>query len=553
MTSFFLIFFYYWIILFSIIGYGLIFKKFFFLKSNSDVNIGYIGFYGIFFLILISYFSSFFIPHTIFFNSIIVGIGLIYFFIHCKKVFFLNDLKILIVIFLLLLITVYAAKQHDDFGYYHFSYSQLLTEYSTLIGLGHFNHGFRTHSSIFYLSSLWYLPFIKYFSFHLTPVFFLGFTNFVLFRKIKKNLNKKSNLYLIFLSLFSLIFVNVFFYRLAEHGTDRSAMILIMILVIEIIYLINLKGLYEKDNILKLIILISIIFSLKAFYIIYTILFLVIYFYSKEKKKLIIFLFSNKVTYACISLIFVVLLSNFLNTGCLIYPAKFLCFESILWSVPLHEVDQMNTWYQQWSKAGANPNFRIENPEKYIENFNWVSNWFQMYFFNKVSDFLLGILFLVLLFLAIFFRKKIKTDKRKFLLLYIILLVLFFEWFYFHPALRYGGYNLIALIFFIPVSILLEKYIGIKSNFSKKIYIIIIIGIIVFLMRNTVRLNKEYRAYNYNPIKSAYYKVSQQNFKINKNIKKTILCFNNEISEDCKNNSIKAKKIFYSYIFYRKK
>ena len=92
---------------------------------------------------------------------------------------------------------------------------------------------------------------IKYFLIHLTPVFFLGFSNLILYKKIKENLDKPKNLYLIFLSLFSLIFVNVFFYRLAEHGTDRSAMILIMVLVIEILSLINLKGIYEKDKIIK--------------------------------------------------------------------------------------------------------------------------------------------------------------------------------------------------------------------------------------------------------------------------------------------------------------
>jgi len=551
MSSFLTLSIYYWIIIFSITGYGVLFNQF--ILKTSERNIGFIGIYGIFSLLLISYFSSFFVPHNILFNSIIIGIGLIYFLVSLKKFFLPNDLRNLIVIFLLLQITIYAAKQHDDFGYYHFPYAQLLTEYSGLIGIGNFNHGFRTHSSIFYLSSLFYLPFIKYFSFHLTPVFFLGFSNFILYKKIKDNLDKKNNLYLTFLSLFSLVFVNVFFYRLAEHGTDRSAMILIMILVIEIMYLINLKKNYEKDFILNPIILISIIFSLKAFYIIYLPLFLVVLFYYKEKNKLIIFLLKNKVFYFCISLIFICLFTNFLNTGCLIYPANFLCYENFQWSIPLKEVEQMNLWYQQWSKAGANPNFRVENPEEYIKNFNWLSNWFQMYFFNKVSDFLLGIVFLIFLFMSIFFRKKIKTNKKKLLLLYIILLILFFEWFYFHPALRYGGYHLIALLFFLPVSILLEKYSGLKINFDKKVYLIIFLGILVFLTRNALRLNKEYKAYNYNPIKNAYYKDFQQTFLINESIKKIIMCIDKKTNESCENNSIKAKKIFNSYMFYKKK
>ena len=59
MISFGLIFIYYWVILFSIIGYGLLFSKFFLLKSTENDDIGYVGFYGIFSLLLISYFSSF--------------------------------------------------------------------------------------------------------------------------------------------------------------------------------------------------------------------------------------------------------------------------------------------------------------------------------------------------------------------------------------------------------------------------------------------------------------------------------------------------------------
>ena len=33
-------------------------------------------------------------------------------------------------------------------------------------------------------------------------------------------------------------------------------------------------------------------------------------------------------------------------------------------------------------------NFRVENTSQYIAGFNWVSRWFDQYFFNKVSDLL---------------------------------------------------------------------------------------------------------------------------------------------------------------------
>jgi hypothetical protein len=151
-----------------------------------------------------------------------------------------------------------------------------------------------------------------------------------------------------------------------------------------------------------------------------------------------------------------------------------------------------------------------------------------------------------------FFRRIRKLDKKKFLFLYIILLILFFEWFYFHPALRYGGYNLVALLIFIPMSLFLERYSENKPNFKNKVYIILILAIAVFLIRNTGRIYNEYKAYNYNPIVNAYYKDFQQNFKISKSIEKINMCIDNPTDYKCENENIKSIRIFNSYMFYRK-
>ena len=116
----------------------------------------------------------------------------------------------------------------------------------------------------------------------------------------------------------------------------------------------------------------------------------------------------------------------------------------------------MNNWYELWSKAGAGPNFRIENPEEYIQYFSWFENWFQIYFFNKVSDFLIGLLILSLVFFAVFFNKNIANKKyfkiKNLKFIFFILIILFFEWIYNHPALRYGGYSLVVVFFGILIS-----------------------------------------------------------------------------------------------------
>jgi len=211
--------FYYWIITFSIVGYGLLFNQY--LLKSSDKDIGFVGIYGIFILIFISYLSSFFLSHTEIFNSILLLIGFTNFCINWSNIIIQKNIKKLSIVFLILMIFIFVSKNHDDFPAYHFPYTHLLTEFSNMVGLGNFVHGFRTHSSIFYLSSLFNLPLSNYSLFHLSPVYFMGFSNIIFYNKIKNQLKNGSSSYLLYLSLFSLIFINIFFYRLAEHG-NRS-------------------------------------------------------------------------------------------------------------------------------------------------------------------------------------------------------------------------------------------------------------------------------------------------------------------------------------------
>ena len=83
---------------------------------------------------------------------------------------------------------------------------------------------------------------------------------------------------------------------------------------------------------------------------------------------MIINLLKNRGLQLSLLMFVLILLTNFFNTGCLIYPVKITCLESFSWSIPLQEVSQMNNWYEQWSKGGAGPNFRVDNPEIYIQN-----------------------------------------------------------------------------------------------------------------------------------------------------------------------------------------
>ncbi len=525
MGNFFILFIFYFLIIFSIIGYGNIFS----LISNREYSIGEKGLNGILFLIIISYTTNFFVPHSIYHNLLIMTVGWLVFSAQLIKNFInkIKELRMVFTIFLILFIGLLMHKNHDDFFYYHFSYTLSLIEYKKILGLGILNHGFRTPSSIFYLNSLFYLPYIKYFLLNSGVVFIMGFSNLIFLDKIQNQIKSKKHSFTLFLLVLSFVYINIAFYRIAEHGTDKSALILIFLLII--IYLESLNILKKKiinDNFIiyyeKIIVLLLLIISLKSFYLIYLTLFLLWLYQFRFfifYKKNIFTLLKNKFTFMFVLGISLFIFHVFLNTGCLVYPASFTCFENLQWSIPINQVEQMKSWYSLWSKAGASPNFRIESPEIYLSNFNWLPRWFSTYFFTKISDTIL-VIFLVSLICLLLLKGKKKTDNysydKNFILLFLLLSFLFLEWFINHPTLRYGGYSFFALIFFIPISNFLDKRLHININLKKQIRILIIITFSVFIFKNITRLQYENDKYQYNLFTNPYFNIEEKNFEFQK-------------------------------------
>ena len=548
---------FYFLLIPSIVGYGYLAVNFTKL-DKKQFNKGYLGLIGVFFLILYSYLSHFLIPHNLINNSIIFIVGLISFIFYFNRDRDKKSFILINIVFLLLFIGAVIYKSHDDFFYYHFPYTYYLTQNNIFVGVGSFNHGFRTPSSIFYLNSLFYLPLIKYYSFQMGAIMIMGFTNFIFLDSIYRNIKKKIFNNVLFLSLLSFVFINIFFYRISEHGTDRSAQILIFLFFIELFILINLNKNFSENS-SKVIVLLGLITTLKAFYILYVILVFPIFYYLIKKKdyKHIFNIFQNSFFYFFILLFISFLITNFFNTGCLIYPVNFTCFDNFSWSIPSLEIIQMNNWYEQWSKAGAGPSFRTMDPEIYIQNFNWVSNWIEKYFFTKISDLLLGLLFLIIVFLITFYSKnyKINSTYKKTYLLYGILLLLFCEWFYNHPALRYGGYPIVALILFVPLSNILGSIKYNQKDIKKKVILIIMITFTVFLLRNFDRIIKENKKYGYLPLQNITYQVDDRHFRIQKEFEDIVLKNKDCIEKKnyCTNHpSRNVRKISRYLIFSRK-
>ena len=414
MNQILILLFFYFTILFSILGYGKLVTLF----SSNDQDIDFQGFNGIALLIIISYLTNFFFPHDFLHNSIVILFGLSIFLFDIGKNYKkkIKEYKLIFLVFLIIFIGLLMYKNHDDFYYYHFPYTLILTNFEKIFGLGNLNHGFRTPSSIFYLNSLFYLPIIKYFLMNSGAIYIFGFANFFLIRIIKKFLKNKDFNFIFYLSLLSFIYISTAFYRIAEHGTDKSALILIFIMAIYYLQSINLPNDYKNIGIInsyfsKLIILFFLIISLKTFYLIYFFILLIWIFEMRMflfQKKFLNMTYKNSSIYLFIFGIFFSIFTIFSNTGCLIYPASFTCLSQFSWSIPVDTVNQMMLWYELWAKGGANPNFVVDNPEYHILRFNWVSHWFSEYFFTKVTDSLSVILLIFLIVLILFKNKKKK-------------------------------------------------------------------------------------------------------------------------------------------------
>ena len=490
------------IISFSILGYGFLLSKI----INKDLlafNLGYQGLLGILFLTTISYFTIFFFKHGYIHNIIIhiIGISSFIFYIKNKKDYF--KLKRFIILFSILFIGLLIIRNHDDFNYYHLTYSLGLTENKIFMGLGQFQHGYKHHSSLFFFNSIIFLPYIKYYLFHSLGWFTLVFINYLILDFFLFNKTKELK-FEHFFYLFLILFINVKFSRIGGYGTDLSSQMILMT-IFPLIYStlqLDIKSPLFKSNFLMIVLIITYTVTLKSFFIL-NFLFLVPFLFLYDYKKILNLAIFNRAFAFSIITIFLLLSINLAYTGCAIYPIKTTCLTNQLsWALEKDHVEMMNNWYQQWSKSGASSTYRVENPGEYIKGFNWVSNWYERYFLYKFKELIGGIVFLIILVLILFrgtARNLPNKRKNKTLItLFVITLTLFFEWFYNHPALRYGGYYLFCIMVFIPVCFYIsqKKLIFIKKR--KVIISLILVSFIIFYSKNIERINEDLKIVKYN-------------------------------------------------------
>lgn len=491
------------------------------LTSSVDIPI----FIGIIFISIISLTVNFIHPLDRIVNSIIfIFFFIIGFYYFLSKINKHHLYKLVLIAFISAFLIYKSNIFIPDAGLYHLPFIKIINTEKIIFGLSnlHFRFG---HISIIQYSSGFLNNFI-FLDKGITLLPAILSATFLIFLISRIFLLKKINVNY-FIIFFSLIFSIDYLDRYSNYGNDAPAFIFG---ILSIIFLI--EYIYSKKNEFLFISAISITFSflIKPFFIILAILPGYYFFINIINRNI----FEKKFILIPL-IIFFWITKTFINSGCLIFPMKITCVESVSWS------NINKTEYYEISGEAASKGYldvlksqssNISMSE-FNKNFNWINIWLDNHsnvIIEKLTPYLL---FLIIYLIVVFLSKKKDVQNRKINLkkIYFIYFSFFLfcvYWFLKFPLYRYG---IFFIFIFITFSIIIfQKNLLFKRkilSINKKIVTIVLI-ILAIVNFNRIQKNDD------NPAWPQIYSNKPENYeKISKNgnfiyTKSKISCMYNE-------------------------
>ncbi len=526
-----------------IISYSQQFKYLFFYKNKSNLKFKNRDFiYGIFFLTIISYLLNFFFPLK-YFSLIIYIYGLISFFyiILLKKILIQINLKSLFFIIILLIVVSLGNDLLYDSKLYHYQILKYNHEHKIIFGLVNIDPRLA-------FSSSWH-QFISIFAFNNVLVSNL---NIILYSFVlneifdqKFYIKKISKVFLFcslgFISFYSLIHPKMNGTIFMSIGSPEVDIVGMLMLIFSLyLFLENSKNKYLA------IFAAMMCATTKLSYVGICLLILFV-FYKNENlikhKKLNLIMIVFAISY---------LLESYIQTGCLIFPVKQTCFDS-LWFFNSQDLVHLSETLQNWAKD--QPYRKLySNPENF-ENFMWFKSWFFNYFIKtSFVQMLLFIFCLNILFAIIYFKLFVTFFKiQKIFLTTITLLSIIFIWFQ-APAIRYGYGILLALpIFFVSLFLIKidNKYFNYLYNYKIQYIILCLILIKNFnnfhwLDNNRLKVLENLSLKDY-VVKKKILNAEEKEDKIYINKSQNGFCYN--FKQICTSNDsyLKNKTVYIEY------
>ena len=241
--------FFFILVYFSSLGYGIIFKKIF--LGNINNSLGETGIFGLFFLCFISILFHFFIPLISIFNLIIILLGIIFLFFEniFKEKYFKWEY---LIIFVIIIPSLVLFEYHADYFWYHLPYVNLVNEFKIIFGIANLNDNLGYGHIWYDLLAIYNLPFFgtKYLS--ILSILFLSFFLITL-----KDIFFKSNKNIIKLfAFFCFCFVCLIYSNSKDFGSEIQGNLIYIIISLFILkyYLIEDKK-YQNYIILSVVLL----------------------------------------------------------------------------------------------------------------------------------------------------------------------------------------------------------------------------------------------------------------------------------------------------------
>ena len=403
-------------------------------------------------------------------------------------------------------------SNRPDAGLYHLPYTNIINDSKIIFGITNIHFRFGHISILQYLSAPYYygpqmsggitVPIAIIYS------VFISFFFEIFFSRNKNDYHNFLSFFLLFAALYGMN-------RYSGMGNDVPAHLFYFLVIY--FFLTNLNSSSYQNNFNKQMIYSSFCFLCKP-----TLLFVFLlpaYDFFKNFRNLRFF----KIFLICFIMLFSWLFKNYITSSCLLYPSAITCFETPWSSATSIQSNPslVENMAEAWSKDFPNKINKNLNYENYLENFKWVSTWFQFHFKIILENILIYIIFFIfIIFRVINFEinKNDKDNKLRIFFFFIASSVSLIFWFNKFPIYRYGESIIISFILSIILLIILYQDKN-KYNFKFLRFILSII-IIVVISKNTVRIiHQEYKEYNNYPWPKLY-------------------------SYNKKNNQIEYKKIF---------
>ena len=463
----FIFFFIAYILIFtSICGYG---SMFFSIINYKPKNIFDYFFYGLPFLVIISFFIYISFGFNEYLNVLFLILGFLIFF---KKKLDYSSFFFISLFFLGIVIS----KSHDDFGVYHFQYIKEIYNSRNYIGIANLDFRYAYSTMFAYMQALLKLPFFDY-KFVQIPIYLI-YVSFIGYIFTSINLTKDKIFSYLKLTLIFLLMLK--FHRFSKHGFDFAGQFFSLLIFFKIFE--NKDNLFKEKMLIIYLFVFTILIKLNNVILLPLLLLLL----NKENIASVIKnIKNNKILSLMILLIVAVFfVNNFIKSGCIFINLKSSCFskEIASWSLSagdflINHKDYLYDYVELveiWSKAFFTQDHLTKDLYLNLSDFSWVKYWFKNHFIYRISDFLF-IFTLINIVLFLFFRKNFTFKVRK---NYIILIPLSFAiisiWFLKIPEFRFGFAYILIFLFSIIICFF-NIDINIKKNFLIRCFLFLLI------------------------------------------------------------------------------